>query len=155
MVTKIGGTTGIEFPDTTVQGSKGLPANGPCFSAYQGTSQTPTSSTETKIVNLVEDFDTNNCFDASRFTPNVAGYYYLTGCISGGGLHPEYASIFKNGAVWKRGLQFATDQTSVTVSCLVYLNGTTDYVELYFFTGTGAATNINLTWFQGHLVRLA
>jgi len=110
-----------------------LNAAGPAFSAYQSTSQTGTSGVATKVTLDVEAFDTNNNFASSRFTPTVAGYYQINGKarLNGTGLTDSTVSIFKNGSQLIIGTYTATGLAFSVVSTVVYLNGSTDYVELY------------------------
>lgn len=126
----------------TVRGTLGL--NGPAFSAYGSSSQSIVSSVSTKVTLGTEEFDTASCFASSRFTPNVAGYYQVSGVIraSGTNLTSCAASIFKNGseAIQTGGLGIAavTSPQTMPVIGLVYLNGSTDYIELY---GSVSATS--------------
>jgi|688.fasta_scaffold519931_2 hypothetical protein len=135
----------------------------PAFSAYATTSQTITYNSETKITLGTEVFDTANCFASSRFTPTVAGYYQLNGqaCLQSTS-YGLFTAIYKNGSVYvygsvNPGLSGAFVRS--VVSSIVYLNGTTDYVELYA-AGTGGgsgAVGVNPgpadTWFNGCLLR--
>jgi hypothetical protein len=139
-----------------------MTAAGPAFSAYATTLTNTANSTFTKVACAAEEFDTANCFDtgASRFTPNVAGYYQLNG-QTGAGLNTILVSFYKNGLEFKRGIQSSGITLSyVSVSALIYLNGTTDYVELYWYQASGATQNNNIqapviTYFQGFLARPA
>ena len=75
--------------------------------------------------------------------------------------------LYKNGVSFKRGLEFSiaagANMTNfgMTVDALVYMNGTTDYLELYAYSdgsGTPTLTLINgssQTFFQGFLARSA
>lgn len=130
--------------------------SGPAFSANHNTGgdQTVSANTWTKVNLETEVFDTNNNFSSSRFTPTVAGYYQLSGCLYAGG---SYQSC----ALYKNGSQYAAIGTNTTQgwaqgSCLVYLNGSTDYVELYGFTnGTSFYTGAAYVYLTGSLTRAA
>jgi hypothetical protein len=122
----------------------------PAFSAYRNGSQTGISSAvDTKIQINAENFDTNNNFDSTtnyRFTPTVAGYYQVNGIVAASGVNLSYliARIFKNGVNIASGTYDngdAADKASI-VSIVVYLNGSTDYIELYVLgiVGSGAIT---------------
>ena len=132
----------------------------PAFSAYQSVAQTLSSSTATKLNFQTEEFDTNNNFDSTtnmRFTPTVAGYYQVSGCVQLQTTNSTiYSAIYKNGSIYKFGTVAAASSAS-NVSSVVFLNGSTDYVELYgyFSTGQNAAAGINSTWFNGAMVRSA
>lgn len=114
--------------------------NGPAFSAYLNTNQTGlTSGVFTKVLFDVENFDTNSNFASSRFTPTVAGYYQINASLNiGGTLTGSLVSIFKNGSRYTDGTFFGTVSTNVlTVSAVVYCNGSTDYIEIHgYLTGT-------------------
>lgn len=139
-----------------------VPQQGPAFSAYQNAAQTLPALTWTKISQQAEDFDTDNCFDTSnsRFTPNKPGYYDLDAVISqtASSGNMQQIAIYKNGAVWKLGNRqaiFGNYEASVGVSCKVYLNGTTDYVELWGWSVSGVVLvgGSEKTYFQGVWVR--
>ena len=136
-----------------------LGIQGPAFSAYQSSSQSISAATNTKVQFQTEVFDTNNCFDSStnyRFTPNVAGYYQITGGVYyGAPAQLSQAYIYKNGSHYQNN-DYST-RNGVYVTGLVYCNGSTDYIELYVYITSGAgltATAVN-TYFQGALVRAA
>ena len=115
---------------------------GSTFSAYRATSnQTLTSGVAAKVQLNGEEFDSNGLFDSTtnyRFTPNRAGYYLLSfGCgLQGTTITAAYTTLYKNGAEARRGSQanFSSGNASFflsTGSALVYLNGVSDYVELW------------------------
>jgi hypothetical protein len=133
---------------------------GPAFSAYSTTGQTFSNGTSTKIQFQNEEFDTASCFDNAtnyRFTPTVAGYYQVNLCWGTSSvLSSVVIALFKNGSDFKRGSSGTLGSTAM--SALVYMNGSTDYVEgyVYNFSGgtvTNAGTEAN--FFQASLVRAA
>lgn len=116
---------------------------GPACSAYRTTSdQGVTSGSLTKVQLNAENFDTGGCFDSTtdyRFTPNVAGYYQVSFGVHVGassGLTIVQGRIYKNGSGINIGSYVtgsaSTDAISVG-SILVYMNGTTDYLELWVY----------------------
>ena len=132
--------------------------NGPAFSAYNGGNQSITNNTYTKLQFPSEEYDTNNNFDNAtnyRFTPTVAGYYQISGCFQVATQAEKYVMIYKNGVVNKAGSDLVGWLASV--SAIVYFNGSTDYVELYAYAGSGASTatigGAAFVWFQGVMVR--
>jgi hypothetical protein len=141
----------IEYCQGTAWVSMGPSATAqPAFSAYRTTNQTVAATTWTKVQANTELFDTQNNFDNAtnyRFQPVVAGYYLMTGtlsCPSGTGYCATM--IYKNGAAFATGSSYSTGAgASSTATTLVYLNGTSDYVELYGYspttTFTGSGTN--------------
>jgi hypothetical protein len=141
-------------------------AQGPAFGVYRNATQSISSGVLTKVQFNVEEFDTANCFDSStnyRFTPNVAGYYQLSAqlYLNGSGAIISYLTVYKNGTRIKDGnyFQSVTAPAFGVVNTLVYLNGSTDYVEIYgFIAGTSPAFEVNSgtnTYFSGFLARAA
>ena len=142
-----------------------MAGNGPAFSAYLGSNQTPSNATYTKVQIDTEVFDTASCFDTStyRFTPNVAGYYQIQAAcrISGTGASTDVWAIYKNGSNVAE-LNIATSPAafdSRVVSSLISMNGTTDYLEFYCYINAASGQTFNsgsnTTWFQGFLARAA
>lgn len=136
--------------------------NAPAFSAYANAATSLAASAYTKVNFQVEEFDTNDNFASSRFTPTVAGYYLINaGVIYTENVLNPVLAIYKNGADYKRGDYVAATVLAPlrTITSLVYLNGSTDYVEIYAYNGNGSPTNTGATstanYFQGVLVRPA
>ena len=150
-------TTGSTGDVSQAMLATGVAGTGPAFSAFQSSAQTLPTSTATKLLFQTEEFDTNNNFSSSTFTPTVAGYYQINGCVQLATTNTTiYSAIYKNGTEYKIGT-VAAGSSAAGVSSLVYLNGSTDYVELYgyFAAGQNAATGTSSTWFNGSLVRAA
>ena len=150
---------GIKYPN-----SGGTTSLAPAFSATISTNQTIATYAQVKVAFDTVIYDTNSNFDTTnnRFTPSVAGYYTISGCVTfdpavGGRV---FLSIFKNGSEHIR-LSDATPSSWNTIngSALVYMNGSTDYVELDVYCGTGATQTVSassvVTLFMGSLVRAA
>lgn len=117
--------------------------NGPAFSAYLSASQTISNNTVTKIQFDTELFDTNSNFNTSTytFTPTVAGYYQvnLNTYIVGTASRAYYLSprIYKNGSNFRIAANALTlgpgGDWIIPTSYLIYMNGTTDYLEAYIY----------------------
>lgn len=111
---------------------------GAAFSAYLSANQTVSSNTYTKLALNTEEFDTNSCYDTTlyRFTPIVAGYYQVNGSAYSSGGAILIAVLFKNGALNLHGTDVRTSAAGYgsLVSTITYLNGTTDYLELYTYS---------------------
>jgi len=152
----------------TLPTSGTLAINGPAFSAYAtNTLQTITSGSQQKVLFQTEEFDTNNNYANSRFTPTVAGYYQLNAEVrldGTTGTGEMMIVIWKNGSEYKRGTnqsgtQIASNFWAMQVSSLVYANGSTDYFEIYVQQGSGADRSVtavnspNITWFNGCMIR--
>jgi hypothetical protein len=158
------GTTVMTITSTGVTTQIGAPA----FSAVASTTQNISNITWTKVVINTEQFDTANCFDPTtnyRFTPNVAGYYQIQGSVylQGGASGQFSARVYKNGTAFVIGNFTPASGSDIGgfVSGLVYMNGTTDYVELYVFQNSGSTRTTFgdsaslYTYFQGFLARSA
>jgi hypothetical protein len=135
---------------------------GPAFSAVASTATNTATATWTKLVFASEEYDTANCFSTStsRFQPTIAGYYQINGCVFSGSLPATMGpAIYKNGAEHRTGgLSSGATAYRMTVSSLVYLNGSTDYVELYWYQASGVTVNSTTgsgTYFNGYLARAA
>jgi hypothetical protein len=117
-------------------------SSGPAFRAYRATTdQSISRQTTTKVQFNGETFDTASCFDSTtnyRFTPTTAGYYQYNWRVNIGGLTgTQYSELQKNGTRTGRGSLSPQDGVynySVSVgSDILYMNGTTDYVEVYVY----------------------
>jgi hypothetical protein len=136
--------------------------NVPLFAASGSGATSLAATSFTKVLFAGEEFDTNANFASSRFTPTVAGYYQInSGVKLSGTVTSSYLVIYKNGVAYKNGEFEGGSQTDPlkTVNALVYLNGSTDYVEIFAYNGSAGAINTtatsNLTWFDGYLARIA
>ena len=164
----VSGTTTLTLPAT----SGTVMVNGPAFSAYRTGNQTGIAdSTYTKVQLNTEVFDTASAFDSTtnyRFTPLVAGYYQFSAAVVATGTNLAYtqAVLVKNGsAPGFTGSYISTTsgEAGSSVSGLYYLNGSTDYVELYIYADVSAGTVIVYggaqpqaqTFLTGALVRSA
>jgi hypothetical protein len=141
-----------------------LNAAGPAFSAYRTATQSTSAASHTKVQLNLEDFDTNNNFDSTtnyRFTPTVAGYYQVNWVIViGTNPSGEYFSeLYKNGSMWSWGNNNVTSNgnyNASTGSSLVYMNGSTDYLELYMYCASAVTISPSTSFptrFSGFLAR--
>ena len=133
------------------------PATAPAFGAYQSTLQALSAGTSTKLVFQTEEFDTDSCYDTStsKFTPTVAGYYQINMCCANSGGASLQLQIFKNGSSVKFGGYNGSTGGASSFSSIVYMNGTTDYLEFYTYSSAGVNTNAaqQRVWVNGSLVR--
>ena len=119
-------------------------ANTPAFEAYGAEQTGISSSTWTKITFGTEVFDTNSMYDHSsnyRFTPTVAGKYFVYGGLS---MYSDTAykayvfnmAIYKNGSSYRytpnnANPSYDESERFVTTNATVVMNGSSDYVEIY------------------------
>lgn len=157
-----------------------LVGNGPAFFAYGTTpNQSVTPGIITKVTLQQEQFDTANAFDTTtnyRFQPTVAGYYQFNGVLrtsaNTGVSSVEFVALYGTNAnlavvagellrgneVAYSNRQSASAQS--VVSGILYMNGTTDYVELWGYinatnTSFANATTVARCSLSGSLVRAA
>lgn len=133
------------------------------FKAGPAINQTIAASTATKVVLGTEVYDTHGYFDpsTSRFTPLTAGYYkFDAACyvslVTGASVR---ALLYVNGVQvgggsFVVGPNSAQDATSV-LSNLIYMNGSTDYAELYviqYSTDGSETLTATATYFSAFLI---
>ena len=141
-----------------------MASGGPAFSAYRSGNQTPSSNTWTKVQFQAEEFDTNSNYDNAtnyRFTPTVAGYYQVNAILDlgGSGVSFTLSAFYKNGSQFKN-IGYISNSAEIihTGSSLIYMNGTTDYLEVYVYITASSPTIYGATTavvFSGSLVRAA
>lgn len=109
--------------------------SGPSFRAYRTANQTISANVWTKVQLNNEDWDTDNCWDSStnyRFTPTTAGKYQFNMTVITGGTF--YGAIYKNGSENSRLYYQSGAGQDMSGSCLISLNGSTDYVEFFIYS---------------------
>ena len=134
--------------------------NMPAFSAYQSSAQALTAFAFTKIQFQTKEFDTSNAFDNAtnyRFTPLVAGYYSVNAAIYAGTASQLILQIYKNGSNFKQIFWTATTAQVASGNALIFMNGSTDYLEIYGNSSVSQSltANASSTFFQAVLVRSA
>lgn len=134
--------------------------NMPTFYAYAAATPSFSGSTPTKVQFNTETIDTANCYDTStyRFTPNVAGYYLINCSVAmvSSGATQWITMVYKNGSNYARWESRATQNYWLSGgSTIVYLNGSTDYIEGYLYcSGSGYIDNgAQYTCMSGILMR--
>jgi hypothetical protein len=164
----------VTIPDAT--GTVMVSGNMPAFSAYVGSTQGITGSAYVITPCNTEEFDTAGCYNntgstvtlngisvpAYSFAPNVAGYYQISATYqqANSSLSQLSLAIFKDGTNFKVGPNSTANNTqSANMSCLIYLNGTSNYIGFYVYNA-GSNTQVNgsaatATWFQASMVRSA
>jgi hypothetical protein len=169
-------TNVLTYNTTTKEVSYGpLPTSnsGPAFNAYQNTSQSLTAlsvtSQPTKLVYQVEEYNIGSCFNNNRFTPNVPGLYLVQASIFTSNRvvddpNPANGSwfdfiLYKNGNAYKSGERGSKASTLgyhiSNISLTLYLNGTTDYIEMYTSQSSTipSKSGSQYTWFSGCYLR--
>ena len=140
-------------------------AAAPAFSAYLNANQSISNVTVTKVQCNTETFDTNSNYNNATytFTPTVAGYYQVIASLrdqTGSSTGSIRASIYKNGTDYALSVTpMTTNSNTATCSVLIYMNGSTDYLEFYCYQNSGTSINIQgnsyWTYFNAFLARSA
>ena len=135
---------------------------GPTFRADRGsTSQSFTPSTWTKLQFDSEVFDTDNNYDHTtnyRFTPSKAGYYVCLlqpfFSVTTASATNQEAAIRKNGndELFGKSIIGGGFYGTQAVSGIIYLNGSTDYIEAYGFSNGGSTVTLvgDISNFSSH-----
>ena len=108
-------------------------------------------------------FDTQGNFSTGlyRYTPQVAGYYSLTAGMLMEHNSPMYGTIRKNGVVEfqnrAHGESGAALYPTTQVNGVIYMNGSSDYVECQVYHNAGSSQNCrggdnSATYFCGYLI---
>ena len=145
-----------------------LPKGVPVVRATLSANQTITGGVWTKVQFNNKTFDTNNFFDITtnyRFQPTIAGYYQINAGVlySPGTATAVLSALYKNGSVYHNmGYAYFNsnyiDDYKAGGNCVIYLNGSTDYAELYGYLIAsnphfyGSLANAS-TFFEAVLVR--
>ena len=151
----------------TMASGKGLVTTAPAFSAYMGSDLTLTSGVYTKVPLDTEDFDTTSDFDSTtnyRYTPSVAGYYQINATLRvvATSRTTTAISLYKNGSAYKVlnvNRESSSSSGMVSGSTLIYMNGSSDYIELYGLVNFSSAgrydyvSSVDSCFFSGFLAR--
>lgn len=163
-----GATTLTSGNITTYAGAPFLAADGllrPALSVYQTADQSLATATWTKLTMATVEIDTTVTYSTanSRWTPKVPGWYQVEGAVEikvGVTSQSARMALYKNGTLMKSGpisRMSGTGPCGASVATLIYMNGTTDYLEGWGYQDTGSSQLTDSasakTWWQG--VRVA
>ena len=140
--------------------------NTPSFFARLSATTSVTDGAWTKVVINSEIFDSDSNFDTSngRFTPTIAGKYFVFGQVMGyantNNLVYVYSAVYKNGSfVRYSNIDFDSTygrEASVPFCHIFDMNGSSDYLELYAnvnsANGSTQEVNGNNTWFGAYKI---
>ena len=139
----------------TLQTSGVAVGNTPSFQAYLSSNQSVASTTFTKCQFDTKVWDTADCYDNTsnyRYTPNVAGKYFVYSMIfsdgsASGGSHVQLITdIRKNGGgasyatIYIKGHTGGGDGAWNSFTS-VDMNGTTDYLEVFGYIRNSGTNN--------------
>jgi hypothetical protein len=121
---------------------------------YEPSGNQLVSTSSDVIIQFVDDLDPNNWLSNHVFQPNVAGHYLIslyTWLTPGSGSGQNNCQINKNAttqiAIYQNTLPTGTVGISIGGTKLVYLNGTTDFLQ--FTVYSNSATDQYLQYGSG------
>ncbi len=118
--------------------------NTPAFYAYKTSTQSIANTTGTQVTFDSEIFDTDGTFSSDRFTPAVAGKYYIYAQINMAAVDGKYfeTRIHKNGSFVQGTGYFQGQNGTVTYQVTTILDlSASDYIELHGYQVSGGAIN--------------
>ena len=164
-IKKADGTGGLTVPTSTgdivVSSGGALPAlDGSALTgiasqpdvAYlylTGSNQGISTNSWTKLELNGTVVDTQSAWDGTnyRYQPTVAGYYNVTvsAHLSGSGGTYRFISIYKSGGAvgYFQMPSGGGSEVRIEITRLVYLNGSSDYIEGYVYTEATSGVSIN------------
>jgi hypothetical protein len=157
---KLARNSGQDIMTVDAAGKVAFPATPrPAFKAYASAVQSAANG-PVKLNLQLEEFDVDGAYDApnSRFQPTTPGYYHFDFAFQTDVSGAIRAALYKNGAITAYGSSGGTSTVSSLGSNLLYMNGTTDYVELWGVfpaAGSNVTQGAAITYLSGHLARAA
>ena len=140
-----------------------LPKGNPAFRVHKNNAtQSATVNTWTKITWDTASYEQDCSFDFtnSKIIPPVAGYYLITSGIAMGatGTNQLALNIYKNGSADTTiSNRYLAEGASANGSQVVYVNGTSDYLEIYGYVGGSSGgsfyPSLSNSYFSGTLLR--
>lgn len=164
LVSSSAGSVELVAPVTASNYTATMPAktgtvamDGPAFSATYSANTSVSTGTFTKLLAATTRFDTSSAYASSTFNPKVAGYYQMNFTVGTGLSASGYvaAAFYKNGSLYTYGSIIANSNTGpyLVGGTLIYLNGSTDTVEVYGYQTSGSTMNMYVPDFSGSLAR--
>ena len=138
-------------------------ASDPSFHVYNPQNGSVANNTSVVVSHNTELFDSSSAYDTSnyRFTPQVAGYYFLYANIRYQSSTTNFDRINlvinKNGSAILGARNNNRDYATAGVSGTVQANGSSDYFDLKSYQNSGGTiaitTAAEYTYFGGFLVK--
>ena len=145
----------------TIAGAGG--ANTPAFEATKETTESISVGTATKMVFPTTIYNTGSGWDSAnnKFQPTTAGKYFVYSCVEAyGGADTSMSDgrpmIYQNGSMVRQTPFFFNGSKirygSFFIQGTFDLNGSTDYLEIYFEIGTNSTPVIYQKYFGGYKI---
>ena len=131
----------------------GFGDNTPAFEAHSASNQTISNNTYTKVTLGTEIFDSDGKFASDKFTPTVAGKYFVYGSVrlqvEASQMQFGQTAIYKNGSIYaERIIDFRNNngtQMNVDIATTIDMDSD-DYIELYAKILYGGGSEIFITF---------
>lgn len=129
----------------------------PAVAVNRSTNQSISTATQTKVQFTTVELDSNSSWDATnnRFLPKVPGYYMVSAAMQLTASVDQAAvaiSAYKNGSNYRSSPPSRMSGTGTSGAALMlplfYLNGSTDYLEIFGYQDTGSGQQIGSAWLQ-------
>ena len=131
----------LDLSNATQTGVGGT--NTPTFLVYKNGDQSISANTWTKITSWSEIFDPQSTFASDKFTPGVAGKYFIYGYVylSGIGDQKFFVGLYKSGTKFVQSGSMASSANDYPQLVCGYADlNDTDYIELYFNSPGGSSS---------------
>ena len=138
-------------------------ANDPSFHAYNPQNGSVANNTDVVVSNNTELLDSSAAYNTGsyKFTPQVAGYYFLYSNVRYQSSTTDFdrinLAITKNGSSILSARNNNKDYSTVGVSGIVQANGSSDYFQMTSYQNSGGSISIStedeLTYFGGFLIK--
>ena len=137
--------------------------NTPAFHVYNPQNGSVANDTSVVVSNNTELLDSSAAYDTStyKFTPQVAGYYFLYANVRYQSGTTDFDRI--NLVITKNGTDILSarnnnkDYSTVCVSGIVQANGSSDYFQMKSYQNSGGSISITtddeFTYFGGFLIK--
>jgi len=125
----------------------GFAANTPAFVAYKTSNQSVNNTTTTKVTFEAEKVDSGTVYDTStsRFTPGVAGYYWIGGkwrYDTNTDFDSASYYLYKNGSIISKSVVVNQAANGISFNTIVHSDAD-DYFEWYAYQNSGSSQNLN------------
>ena len=155
-------TTSSGSGNITIGSGVTLLSNVPAFHAYNPQNGSVANNTEVVVSNNTELLDSSAAYNTStyKFTPQVAGYYFLYSNVRYQSGTTDFDRInlviTKNGSAILAARNNNKDYSTVGVSGIVQANGSSDYFQMVSYQNSGGSIEITTedehTYFGGYRI---